>query len=60
MNVQSLVQIELPDPQGDDPMVVGFEPTWDIYPDAQGDLLQSDEGPWLSRFFRSQIGLQYS
>ncbi len=47
MNAQSLVnntlvQIELPDPQGDDPMVVGFEPTWDIYPDAEGDLNQSD------------------
>ncbi|MDJ0718627.1 MAG: amino acid ABC transporter substrate-binding protein [Prochloraceae cyanobacterium] len=47
MNAQSLVdntlvQIELPGPQGDDSMVVGFEPTWDIYPDAQGDLHQSD------------------
>ena len=42
MNVQSLVSIELPDPQGGDSTVVGFEPSWDIYPDAEGDLLQSD------------------
>ena len=42
MNVQSLISIELLAPQGDDSMVVGFEPTWDIYPDAEGDLLQSD------------------